>query len=152
MEVTVKLKNIRRSPTKIRPTLFLIKGRNAKKALDILKFTNRGCAAELYKLIKSGIAAAGEREMKEDNLIVKIAKCDQATVMKRHRYGSRGRVVPIIKRNSHLTITLTDEVKTIADKSEKKSAAEATPVGEKPVAKEEVKEAKKEEKKTKDNK
>jgi len=110
MEVTVKLNNLRRSPGKIRPVLHIIRGKNASRALDILRFTEKGVALELYKLVKSGIAAAHEREMKEENLIVKVAKCDGAGMYKRHRYGARGRVVRIVKRNSHLTVTLSDEI------------------------------------------
>lgn len=127
MEVTVKLNNLRRSPTKIRPTLYLVRGKNASLALDILRFTNKGCAQELYKLVKSGIAAAKEREMKEDNLIVKVIKCDQASVMKRHRYGSRGRVARVIKRNSHLTLVISDEVKVKAEPEATKAPAKEAP-------------------------
>ena len=112
MEVTVKLNNIRRSPTKIRPTLYLVRGRNAAKALDIIRLTNKGCAEEIYKLIKSAMAAAKEREMNAERLFVKEIKCDGAGMFKRHRYGSRGRVVKILKRNSHLTVTLSDEIDT----------------------------------------
>ncbi len=108
MEVAVKLKNIRTSPRKIRPVLLIIRGKIAKDALDILKFTNKSCSYELYQLVKSGIAAAVEHEMNEENLIVKIAKCDEAQTLKRHRFKARGRTTRIQKRSSHLSITISD--------------------------------------------
>lgn len=122
MDITVKLKNIRKSPTKIRPTLYLVRGKNATAALDIMKFTANGTAPLVYKLIKSGISAAKSREMSDERLYIKEIKCDGAGMYKRHRYGSRGRVVKILKRNSHLTLTISDEVKAVkADvKPEKK--------------------------------
>lgn len=112
MEITVKRNNLRTSPTKVRPTLYIIRGKNAKKSLDVLKFTRKGCAKDLLELLKSGVAAAKEHEMKEENLYVKTVKCDGAGMYKRHRYGSRGRVVRIMKRNSHISLTLSDEIST----------------------------------------
>ncbi len=108
MEVTVKLKNVRTSPRKIRPVLPIVRGKMAKDALDILKFTNKSCSVELYQLVKSGIAAALEHEMNEDNLILKIVKCDEAQTLKRHRFKARGRTTRIHKRSSHLTVTISD--------------------------------------------
>lgn len=110
MEVTVKLQNIARSPQKIRPILYLIRGKNAKMALTSLQFVNKAGAVEIASLLKSAMAAAREREMEEDSLIVKITKCDQARTLKRHIFKARGRTARISKKNSHLLITLSDQI------------------------------------------
>ncbi|OQB06088.1 MAG: 50S ribosomal protein L22 [bacterium ADurb.Bin212] len=108
MEVSVKLNNLRTSPRKVRPVLPIIKGKSATDALNILRFSNKGCARDLYQLLKSGIAAAVEHEMEKDQLVVSVAKCDQAQTLKRHRFKARGRVTKIKKRSSHITLSLSD--------------------------------------------
>lgn len=108
MEVKVKLRNIRTSPRKIRPVLPIIKGKSANTALDILKFTNKGCAKDIYQLVKSGIAAALEHEMNKEQLVIARVQCDQAQTLKRHRFKARGRVTKIRKRSSHITLVISD--------------------------------------------
>ena len=108
MEITVKNLKVRKSPRKIRPVLYILKHQNAEKAIVTLKFNNDSIAPVLSKLIKSGIAAAGEKEIDSKKLFIKNIKCDQAQGFKRHRFGSRGRVVKINKRMSHLTLVLAD--------------------------------------------
>ena len=108
MEITVKNLKVRKSPRKIRPVLYILKHQNAEKAIIKLKFNSDSIAPILSKLIKSGIAAAGEKEIESKKLFIKTIKCDQAQGFKRHRFGSRGRVVRINKRMSHLTLVLAD--------------------------------------------
>ncbi len=108
MEITVKNLKVRKSPRKIRPVLYILKHQNAEKAIIKLKFNSDSIAPTLSKLIKSGIAAAGEKEIESKKLFIKTIKCDQAQGFKRHRFGSKGRVVRINKRMSHLTLVLAD--------------------------------------------
>jgi len=108
MEITVKNLKVRKSPRKIRPVLYILKHQNAEKAIIKLKFNSDSIAPILSKLIKSGIAAAGEKEIESKKLFIKTIKCDQAQGFKRHRFGSKGRVVRINKRMSHLTLVLAD--------------------------------------------
>lgn len=115
MEVSVKLNNLRTSPRKIRPVLPIIKGKSATDALNILRFSNKGCARDLYQLLKSAIAAALEHEMEKDQLVVSVVKCDQAQILKRHRFKARGRVTKIKKRSSHITLSLTDSYQKKSD-------------------------------------
>ena len=109
MEVTVKKRYFRESPTKVRPNLYLIKGKKSDKALDTLKLKNNKASRALYQLLLSGVAAAKEREMEEDRLVVSLVSCDQASRLKRHIFKARGRTARITKRLSHLSITLTDK-------------------------------------------
>lgn len=109
MEITVKKNHLRQSPNKIRPMLYLIKQQKAEKAMQILNYTNNKASRALLGLLKSAVAAAKEKEMKEDRLIVKNAKCDQASRLKRHVFKARGRTARITKRNSHISIILSDE-------------------------------------------
>ncbi len=132
MEVTVKKRYYRESPTKVRPNLYMIKGKKSDKALDVLRLKNNKASRALYQLLLSGVAAAKEKEMDEDKLVIKIANCDQASRLKRHIFKARGRTARITKRLSHLSITLTDaydepvkETTNTADKKEIKKKSEA---------------------------
>jgi large subunit ribosomal protein L22 len=109
MEVKVKKRYLKTSPNKIRPILKLIRRKKAQYVVDSLRFSNKGFATDIVKLIISGMAAAKERDIEEDRLFVKTMTCDDASRLKRHRYGSRGRVVGIVKRSSHLFLTLSDQ-------------------------------------------
>jgi len=115
MEVTVKKRYYRESPTKVRPNLYLIKGIKSDKALDVLRLKNNKASKALYQLLLSAVAVAKEKEMDEDKLIIKTANCDQASRLKRHIFKARGRTARITKRLSHLSITLTDKYE-IAEK------------------------------------
>ena len=108
MEITVKNLKVRKSPRKIRPVLHILKHQNAEKAIIALKFNTDSSAPILAKLIKSGIAVASEKEIEVKKLHIKSIFCNQAQGFKRHRFGSRGRVVRINKRMSHLTLVLAD--------------------------------------------
>ncbi len=125
MDITVKLNKYRMSPKKIRPILHVIKGKSALKAAELTKFVNKGCAIDLHKLIKNGISIAQDREMNVDNLVIKNARCDQDQTLKRHRFGSRGRVYKIRKRSSNIIMVVSDnqtekQIKSIDKKSNKK--------------------------------
>jgi large subunit ribosomal protein L22 len=129
MEVSVKLNNLRTSPRKVRPVLPIIKGKSATDALNILRFSNKGCARDLYQLLKSGIAAALEHEMEKDQLVVSVVKCDEAQTLKRHRFKARGRVTKIKKRSSHITLSLSDSYQkkseVVSEKPAEKKAEKA---------------------------
>lgn len=108
MEITVKNLKVRKSPRKIRPILHILKYKNVNKAISTLKFNSDSIAPIIVKLIQSGIAAATEKEIEVKKLYIKNIRCDQAQGFKRHRFGSRGRIVRINKRMSHLTLVLAD--------------------------------------------
>ena len=121
MEVTVKKRYYRESPTKVRPNLYLIKGQKSDRALDTLRLKNNKASKALYQLLLSGVSAAKEKEMDEEKLIVKLATCDQASRLKRHIFKARGRTAKITKRLSHLSITLTDSYDLIIDAKDNKN-------------------------------
>lgn len=62
----------------------------------------------MVKVLKSAVANAGASILPED-LVVKSATVDGGPTMKRFRPASRGRANRIIKRTSHITVTVTDE-------------------------------------------
>jgi large subunit ribosomal protein L22 len=63
----------------------------------------------IFKTLKSAIANAKEKNMDLSKTFIKIAKIDGGPSYKRGLMGSRGRMYPIQKSSSHITIILSDE-------------------------------------------
>ena len=94
------------SPTKVRPVVDLIRGRDVSDALNVLKFTPDRSAVMVRKALTSAVANANEAEADVELLFVEQAFVDRAPTMKRWRLKDRGRIFPIRKRNSHITIVV----------------------------------------------
>ena len=104
------LNNCPSSPRKMRLVTELIQGVEVKKALDILKFTQKEPARKVEKLLLSAISnwqAKNEGVRIEDSkLYVKEAFVEQGRTLKRLRTAPQGRAHRIRKRSNHVTIIL----------------------------------------------
>ena len=88
----------------------LVVGRPVQDAMDILKFTRKRAATMVDKVLKSAVADADEQQADVDSLYVSEARVDDAGVRigtKRWRAKDRGRAHPILKKASHIYITVT---------------------------------------------
>ncbi|HET6427223.1 MAG TPA: 50S ribosomal protein L22 [Phycisphaerae bacterium] len=94
------------SPTKVRPVVDMIRGRDVNDAMNILQFTPNRAAAMVRKALASAMANADEAEADVELLFVNEAFVDEAPKIKRWRPKDRGRAFPIRKRNSHITIVV----------------------------------------------
>ena len=107
MEVKAVAKNVRLTPRKVRLVLDLVRGKDVKEALAILKFTQRNTAPVVSKLIKSAVAnATNNHQMNEDKLYVKTIYTDEARVLKRWMPRAKGSASQILKRSSHITVVV----------------------------------------------
>ena len=105
--VKVKVKNIAQSPLKLRLVADTVRGKNVSDALDILSLVQRKGAITVSKAIRSGIANAREiHSVDEKDLTVDKINIDEARILKRTRFQSKGRVSVINKRRSHLNLEL----------------------------------------------
>ena len=78
--------------------------------MNILKFTPGKGAEIVEKVVKSAAANAEENhEMNPDNLYVAEVYANQGPTMKRWRAGSQGRASIILKRSSHVGVTLREK-------------------------------------------
>lgn len=135
MEIKVKLSNLRTSPRKVRQVINLVRGKKALEAKAMLSFTTNKSARNVEKLLNSAIATAKhDFHLDENNLFISKITVDEGPKLKRWHPMSRGRAYPIIKRSSHIALTLGETLVTTA----KPAKAEKT---------KEVKEVKKEAKK-----
>lgn len=107
MEVRSTAKTVRIAPRKVRLVLDLIRGKDSKEALAILKFTpNRG-AEIVTKVLKSALAnAEHNHQLDPEKLYVKGCWADEGTTLKRFRPRAKGSAAEILKRTSHITVVV----------------------------------------------
>ena len=104
-EAVATLKNARISARKVKIVADLIRGKDAKEALAIVKFTPKASSEIIEKLLKSAIAnAENNHGMKSNNLYVAEIYANQGPTMKRIRPAAKGSAVRMRKRTSHITI------------------------------------------------
>lgn len=107
MEARAELRHARISARKVKIVIDVIKGKNAKEAMAILKYTNKAAAPMLAKLLKSAMAnATNNHSMDETKLYVAEAFANQGPTMKRIMPRAQGRANRIRKRTSHITLVL----------------------------------------------
>jgi large subunit ribosomal protein L22 len=94
------------APRKARLVLDLIRGRDVEDALALLKFSKKRAAVLVDKVIRSAVANAGEQEADTGALYVKEAWADPGPTMKRFMPKDRGKAYDIMKRTSHLVVSL----------------------------------------------
>ncbi len=94
------------APRKARLILDLIRGRDVDDALALLKFSKKRAAVLVDKVVRSAVANAGEAEADTNTLFVKDAWADPGPTIKRFQPKDRGKAYSIMKRTSHLVVTL----------------------------------------------
>ena len=107
MEAKAVAKYLRMSPTKLAPITDLVRGKDLQEALTILKFTP-GKASELVEKVVQSAAANAENnhDMDVSKLYVAEIYANKGPTMKRWRAGAQGRAGAILKRSSHIGVTL----------------------------------------------
>ena len=117
MEVQAITRNIRMSPQKMREVVRQIQGLPTAQAEAVLAIVPRKGARIVAKTLASALANAEDLKthkedyagLKTDQLRVKEAVAGRAVVMKRFTPKARGSAGPILKRNCHVKIVLSDE-------------------------------------------
>jgi len=131
---------VRQSARKMRLVIDQIRGRAVPEADAILRFSKKGAAVQIRKVLKSAVANAersAERQNERldvDTLRVRYAVVNEGPTLKRFTMAAMGRGTPIKKRTSHVEIRVgADAVKpkavTPAAKAKTVNPA-ATPRGE----------------------
>ena len=64
--IVSKLKYLRIAPRKVRMVADLVRGKNVREARTILQFAVKGTTEPVLKALEAAIAAAKEKEGKED--------------------------------------------------------------------------------------
>jgi large subunit ribosomal protein L22 len=110
MQVHAITKNIRMSAQKMREVVRQIQGMNALQAQAVLAVVPRKGARFVAKTLKSAIAnAENNKQVKPETLRIKEAVAGTASTLRRFTPKARGSAGPILKRNCHVKIVLSDE-------------------------------------------
>ena len=111
MEVKATAKDTGIPAGKVRLLVDMVRGKRVDEALTLLRFTPTPKAKVVAKLVRSA-AANAENNFQMDPADLKIIGifADEAPGMRRHRPRARGRVSPIRKRSSHITVIVAEEV------------------------------------------
>ncbi|MCV6636276.1 50S ribosomal protein L22 [Candidatus Albibeggiatoa sp. nov. NOAA] len=109
MEATCKAKYLRISPQKCRLVADQVRGLPVDRALNLLTFSNKKAAAIVKKALDSAIANAEHNEGADiDELYVSKICVNEGPTMKRMRARAKGRGTRILKRTSHLEVTVAE--------------------------------------------
>lgn len=109
MQVQSKLKMARISAQKARLVADQIRGLPVERALEVLTFSEKKAGALMKKLVDSAIANAEHNEGADiDELRISEVQVNEGPTMKRLRARAKGRANRILKRTSHITITVSD--------------------------------------------
>ena len=110
MEVRAIAKDTGVSPRKVRLMVDMVRGKMVDEALTWLRFTPSPTARVVAKVIKSAAAnAENVFQMPLSDLKIVSIFADEARTLKRYRPRSRGRVSPILKRSSHITVIVAEQ-------------------------------------------
>ena len=108
-EVSATLRYARISPQKCRLVADTVRGKEAGLALSTLKFMPKKGAKLVYKVLWSAVSNAQENAgLDVDDLKVSRIQVDAAPMFKRFGSKAKGRGTRIIKRNSHITVAVSD--------------------------------------------
>lgn len=119
-EVYSKHNNARISPKKMAIVMDIVRGMDLHDAKVALTFDSSKAAKMLLKVVKSAEAnAVNNQNLNPEVLFLSEVKVDGATPFKRWRADSKSRVAPILKRNSHITVGLSQKEDTNLSKESK---------------------------------
>jgi large subunit ribosomal protein L22 len=109
MRAEAKLKYARISAQKARLVADQIRGQHVERALNDLAFSTKKGAALIRKLLESAIANAEHNEGADvDELKVVEVQVNEGPSMKRLRARAKGRASRVLKRTSHISVTVAE--------------------------------------------
>ncbi len=109
MQVESSLKTARISAQKVRLVADQIRGKSVESALELLTFSDKKAGAIMKKLVDSAIANAEHNEGADiDDLKIEAVQVNEGPTMKRLRARAKGSANRILKRTSHITVTVSD--------------------------------------------
>ena len=110
MQAIAKLRHARISAQKGRLVADQIRGLPVERALNVLAFSDKKAAEIIKKVLDSAVANAENNEGADiDELKVSAICVDEGPTMKRMHARAKGRGSRILKRTSHVTITVSDK-------------------------------------------
>ena len=107
MQATAIQRYLRITPRKCNQVLALIRGQAVEQAQNTLQFTPKNGARIVQKVLKSAVAnALHEGKVRVEDLYVKEAVVGAGPTLKRWLPRAQGRATPLLKRMSHVSLTV----------------------------------------------
>ncbi len=106
---------VRGSVQKAKLVFDVIRGRDVNVALATLRFMRKAAARDIEKVLRSAVANAQQKEGTSgdvDRLYIGDCHADQGPSLKRIRPAPMGRAFRILKRSSHLSVTVRERSET----------------------------------------
>ena len=109
MQTFAKFRYAHISPQKCRLIADVVRGKNVGLALSTLRFMPKKGAELVLKTLESAVANAEHNHGADiDELKISRIEIDEAPQQKRFAARAKGRGNRIIKRNSHITVSVSD--------------------------------------------
>src|SRR5436305_14843069 len=111
IEAQATARYVRTSAQKAGLVLALIRGKDVNRALATLKYTRKGIAEDIAKVLRSAIANAQTKDGFSgdvDRLFVSACYANQGPSQKRVRPAPMGRAFRVLKRTAHLTVQVAE--------------------------------------------
>jgi large subunit ribosomal protein L22 len=107
MQATAIQRYVRITPRKCNQVLALIRGQAVEQAQNTLQFTPKNGARIVQKVLKSAVAnALHVGKVRIEDLYVKQAVVGAGPTLKRWLPRAQGRATPLLKRMSHVSLTV----------------------------------------------
>ena len=106
-DVKATAKTVRVTSRKGKLVMDLIRGKDVKEALAILKFTPNRAAEIITKVVKSAAANATHNfQLDEEKLYIKACYANEGVTLKRFLPRAKGSASALNKRTSHITVVV----------------------------------------------
>jgi large subunit ribosomal protein L22 len=110
MQATAKLSQANISAQKVRLVADQVRNLPVERALELLTFSPKKAAHLVRKVLESAIANAEHNEGADvDELKISEICVNEGPTMKRWRARAKGRANQILKRTSHIQITVAEQ-------------------------------------------
>ena len=120
---TATLSNYRQAPRKVRLIADLVRGKSVQHALALLTMLPKRGSEPMSKLIRS--AASNTKDVSAADLYISKIEVNGGMVFKRMMPRARGKGAQILKRTSHITLSLARKEKSKSQAPKNKQAPSA---------------------------
>jgi ribosomal protein L22 len=108
--VRAKARYVRVAPRKARLVANQVRGMAVPEAQTLLRFSPRGPARDISRLLDSASAnAENNHDLVADDLRIERITVDEGPTLKRWRPRARGRATRIDKKTCHISVALTPD-------------------------------------------
>jgi len=103
---TSEVRNHRGSPKKAKLVADMVRGKSFEEANNMLAFSTKRAAVNIHKALNAAASDAEQLGADPSSVFISEVTVDRGQHIKRFRPKDRGRAHPILKRTSHITVSV----------------------------------------------